>query len=935
MTDHKLRKVLPRRSLRDADNALGTYPTVARTGDLRTGKLNSWFDDLGTPVFTTSSVSAPTMLPIGSPNLLPDLTSSITTQRVVPHGVIEPWMRVARKSENIMPFKEVGHFEQDYNKSSSSYLTGSSIYGFTQNLGSKTALRFEFPISQQTFLDPLTASVYYFNPLIGAFDEVAPQLKQPPSMAYIQGSYGSAYFYSTESDVKFFDCYGNYAISGSYIDQVPFSIFDYSTYISQLLLRDEKQSVLRNPTYAANVSQSLKLDFINQPFLLERAVVEMPFQAGPGWAKDRTQMGQRISLISNPVPYYRLGMGGPAITFAISNQLRPDRRELILSASIIPDGDNYGRIDTIPGLATVNYLSGFSDLAQPTCVVPTTASSMFTGSIRFEAYPMISAGGQLTSFANNVGGLTQLPYSGAFPGNPRSGTPFGRAGDGTATGRSIFGRERSVPNLSYVPPIVSKYNYIPPVGQSVGIVSNFKRNAYSPYLLLPGDNLVISISKYHAAMSSSAGNQPLPQMPLLNEHDVLIPPGVMRITLYGSLVKNMKEFHDTLNTEISSDAVHQAIGFEACLDQYDLEHRTLYSGSYTDVYITGSFVINPNTGTILRGVLGSSVAADFLFSDPQASLRNTSAYEVKKNNHYIQAISANERYFDSLLPAIAGVVNLDGGLIYDFNFNGFLASAGSAAVVTLDDSTQPTYSDNTWTKAFPFEPRYSTVSRLLRAESGFAYTQVFNGSWSNVSGIASSFMVNLNSNHVPGSPFYERVNFPVSLKIPTLIPNAQKFFFGFGDRNTFPTYQSPSPGSWSTFGSTNFVDCSSDGTKPLIRGWKYGIYNAFPTFTRAHWRRNRFGQVRDMLEQRQDTTFYETIGYKSDGTRGGTIGKLVGPIAVRFVDKNGNTLPPDQTTSCNLSTAATSSLPYFDGDMRNRPPIFGPTAITALAPLLI
>ncbi|WP_206688760.1 hypothetical protein, partial [Streptococcus pseudopneumoniae] len=43
---------------------------------------------------------------------------------------------------------------------------------------------------------------------------------------------------------------------------------------------------------------------------------------------------------------------------------------------------------------------------------------------------------------------------------------------------------------------------------------------------------------------------------------------------------------------------------------------------------------------------------------------------------------------------------------------------------------------------------------------------------------------------------------------------------------------------------------------PSIRGWKYGVHSGIPTFSKAYWRPNRFGQFRDMLEQRPLAKFF-------------------------------------------------------------------------------
>jgi len=43
-----------------------------------------------------------------------------------------------------------------------------------------------------------------------------------------------------------------------------------------------------------------------------------------------------------------------------------------------------------------------------------------------------------------------------------------------------------------------------------------------------------------------------------------------------------------------------------------------------------------------------------------------------------------------------------------------------------------------------------------------------------------------------------------------------------------------------------------------LNGWKYGIYSGDPTNSFCYWRRSRYGQFRDRLEQRPFTKFYDT-----------------------------------------------------------------------------
>ena len=156
----------------------------------------------------------------------------------------------------------------------------------------------------------------------------------------------------------------------------------------------------------------------------------------------------------------------------------------------------------------------------------------------------------------------------------------------------------------------------------------------------------------------------------------------------------------------------------------------------------------------------------------------------------------------------------------------------------------------------------------------------------------------------------------------------RKLFYGFGDKNTYSRVYKltgSAGNSWDIKGNTN---CPADRglsggypTAPItIRGWKYGIQNGFAENTNSVFRRDRFGQFRDMLEQRTDGKFYK----KTDSVTRAYFGTNTNdsPIQVRFVDSEGNIVEPHTTNCSNLHFEATSSLPYFDdGILRNRAPV--------------
>lgn len=96
----------------------------------------------------------------------------------------------------------------------------------------------------------------------------------------------------------------------------------------------------------------------------------------------------------------------------------------------------------------------------------------------------------------------------------------------------------------------------------------------------------------------------------------------------------------------------------------------------------------------------------------------------------------------------------------------------------------------------------------------------------------------------------------------------------------------------------------------IVRGWKYGLISGARISNSSVFRRDKYGQFRDMLEQRKDTKFrviFDEEGNKIEPTIGDS------PINVIFSETD-----PEDTFASNMSLEATSSLPYFDGVGRNR-----------------
>ena len=123
------------------------------------------------------------------------------------------------------------------------------------------------------------------------------------------------------------------------------------------------------------------------------------------------------------------------------------------------------------------------------------------------------------------------------------------------------------------------------------------------------------------------------------------------------------------------------------------------------------------------------------------------------------------------------------------------------------------------------------------------------------------------------------------------------------------------------------------GVIPSLRGFKYGFINTQPTHPRSYYRRDRYGQFRDMMEQTPETA---TKGLVAEVSAVGGVFSVPGliddweftdgPVHTVFFSRTGEPhVDPLDTNSQNLSPFQTSSMPYIDGhnvdrDVVNHPP---------------
>lgn len=691
------------------------------------------------------------------------------------------------------------------------FATGSSVKdvgpGFDQPLKSKTQVRFQLPVNVGTILPGDTASIFYYNQQAKAWEVPANSSyilaigATTPPAGTKTGDLSSAQTYLSHGqqpeDARGFGPVGNLVASGSHVtgaganqqtDPVIGSLYD-NTKLVQYIAKKYPKSIRSNDNYAPADVETFTIP-ITQPFLIEKAIFEIPIAFGPGWFGDVTQVFSPVGAVSFSTP--AMDFGGPGLTVALMRHIpmqeqgqsgdaggskvitATSTRDMILTGTITHSVDYVSgvAISTFPP-DNGNYQLrpyGFLSFASPAgAVVPVPRNLQFTGSVLVKAQATSVAGVDvaytsvfLGTNAQNASGALGLLTSPTLPlGNGAFGTvtkysvvsnyisPFGRSGGGfQQSGRAILGNEFATLQGSFDPTGNSVANpfyvgatkaSVPPqvqaaldAGAAMGGAFNvsapamvsLKSHFTSPYLVMPGDQLVLSISKMRPFTYSQTAS---PLSASVLPHDVRLLPGNINITLYGSQVQEGVEYHDTLNQPLASDVCHEVIGAEPVLDQFEPAYRNEFSGSLADnvmfgqlltsMVSNGQLIFQQGTRDRRLSVLGtdisSSVFLDIRTVDTgstvypagvhfpphplppinvynsvpptlgltwtDALLNSSKAYREQPwveqvgitNLRLTQFTDETERYWDSLMPAVDQAFAADGCGIFVTRYGAF------------------------------------------------------------------------------------------------------------------------------------------------------------------------------------------------------------------------------------------------------------------------
>lgn len=407
------------------------------------------------------------------------------------------------------------------------------------------------------------------------------------------------------------------------------------------------------------------------------------------------------------------------------------------------------------------------------------------------------------------------------------------------------------------------------------------------------------------------------------------------------------------NYFLNSESIFEVIGNYPVVDQFDVLYSNLQTGSYLDNYVTGSLLkiatsslnkIAFTTGE--RGSVFSKLGVPAT-SLPTQDLNTSYQYQPLRERagviRNVKIFSDSERFYDSLLPDLSQMVSVYGGTIL-----GVYNSTYNIRGLSLDISQSGSNPLRGFLYEFPFSPKFSEVKRLtvfsrgFKASSGVTdiisdkllldYNNDIINTYNRGAQYVNNYLVDYSPDYVNGiTPYNYAAN----------ASDISKAIFGFGDFNglkamiddtsvsddTGYTHQ-PYFRSGSTYTNVAARVCS-----PVIRGWKYGIHDGNPHYTSCVFRRDRFGQFRDMLEQRlEPVSYFDPENSPSrlfDAAEGKPLPvtqltpqklSIERPVEVNFVqislDKQNklyySKIDPNLTRSSNVSAYATSSLPFFD-----------------------
>lgn len=930
--------VPPRIQVMNADNATGSYPTLLRTTGRQAtlGNYNTPFRDHNVIEYNADvTVSYPNVLPVGS-KFLSDYTSSLEATATVTKGVSDSQYTMPISGANLLPFDDsrVNMFTTSF------YMTGTAysvLPGFHTPLRSKTQIVLDLYNSENCDVYITTSSQGWTHQGARVGSTIG------SGLAYYNFVSRKWEMHHHRQALDGFNGFGSPGITGSHSNMAAPNFETVTGSLAAVSLAQDfgsvgwgslglKADVQRmgriaghagfpsDQKFNATGSQLLRMsDYIQHPFLVEKIVYE--FSAS--WGASVTEP----SVVKTAAQRYKAGYPFFS-TFALMRQSQQEIYETYVGSVLKGTGSAGSTINrtefkpnfiatrkrdiigfgdvvwTTSNIATASFFydtdfsdaGTFKELERDITLIPGVADTpsdlneRLTGSYRLEFH----AG--LPTTANEM--LFNLGYvdidvlaNGAFSTSDMmargqasiyNATIQNNAGGGRSGGSSfgLFMGDGRSPAGGVVGTQILQSDDISLQGTSW--TQNLASGTYkdvSPYLLLPEDNL--HLVWINQNLSASWDNNA--------DINMRLPVGQGKLTIYGSLIRDATGFHDNVNQLLTSDTIREDIK-EIITDQFQVANKAEYYGGYLDNYVTG--IMGPDGGSSgtdpfnNRQVAGSFVSGTAtrdkvsILGDVYDKLYGGSF------QRFVRMSDPNERYYDTMLPDALEYAKRTGAVIANAgepiprtplknSFGSTIAYFG-ATPTGESGGANPTFYREAGNNRMPFPYLYG--QRRLDTQSSFGVL------FSPSSGSTALFPLPVNS--------------------------SQKVLFG--------TNWVLDAG-WLK-GGILLGSIVSHANVNSARGFRYGIMDINSIHSSLVYRSDRYGQFRDLLEQRLEGKFFTDKEVRES------------PVIINFVIPGTETPAAAVNTSCqNLSHEFTSSLPYFDGKAVDRPDDPFKKSVTSIA----
>lgn len=188
----------------------------------------------------------------------------------------------------------------------------------------------------------------------------------------------------------------------------------------------------------------------------------------------------------------------------------------------------------------------------------------------------------------------------------------------------------------------------------------------SPYVIFPEDQLIfgwqypLANDLLFKQPGSDCGDKHLNYMKLF---------GRSKLKLYGSQIVNGEEFHEGLNQNLTSNAIHEMIGSEPIIDQFQIATRGELTGSFITRTIYGQ-AYSPKIAKFGRNLFGKMVenfpqnlisVEGYVFDASQITPTGLAALIFRpyiKNTFFFDCIDMTRSFADGVFNTGRGAFNL-------------------------------------------------------------------------------------------------------------------------------------------------------------------------------------------------------------------------------------------------------------------------------------